>query len=142
MTAKELAAVLSGREYGMEIDSSEEQEAKDAGLVVVYGCSDDNVELRGAIDSEVGAWNGTTLYITPTGMLEEPTCDNAEDCTCPYFAAAKKAAKEIKAVWHNPGGPCWTFETDIPHETFTIFEDGEPFCEGIVFSMEDVKNGD
>ena len=77
MTAKELAAELSGRKYGMEIDSSEEQEAKDAGLVVVDGCSDDNVELRGAIDSEVGAWNGTTLYITPTGMLEEPTCDNA-----------------------------------------------------------------
>ena len=139
MTAKELAEVLSGREYGMEIGREEEKEAKAAGLVVVYGYSDDNVELRGAIDSEEGAYDGTTIYITPTGMLEEPACDNAEDCTCPYFAAAKKAAKEIKAVWHDRGGPCWTFETDIPHETFTIFEDGEPFCIGIVFSMEDVK---
>lgn len=139
MTAKELAAELSGREYGMEIDRSEEQEAKDAGLVVVYGYSDDNVKLRGAIDEEVGAWDGTTIYVAQTGLLENPTCGNAEKCTCPYFAAAKKAAKEIEAVWHNFGGPCWTFETDIPHETFTIFEDGEPFCEGIVFSMEDVR---
>lgn len=141
MTAKELAAVLSGREYGMEISREEEREAKEAGLVVVYGYSDDSVELRGAIDAEAGAYDGATIYITPTGMLEEPTCDNAEDCTCPYFAAAKKAAKEIKAVWCG-GQATWTFETDIPHETFTIFEDGEAFCIGIVFSMEDVKHGD
>ena len=70
MTAKELAEVLSGREYGMEIGREEEKEAKAAGLVVVYGYSDDNVELRGAIDSEEGAYDGTTIYITPTGMLE------------------------------------------------------------------------
>lgn len=142
MTAKELAAALSGCEYGMEISKEEEREAKEAGLVVVYGYSDDNVELRGAIDSELGAYDGTTIYIAPSGLLEEPDCDDAETCTCPYFTAAKKAAREIKAIWHDEGGPAWTYETDIPHETFTVYEDGEPFCVGIVFSMEDVKNGD
>lgn len=138
MTTKELAAMLSGREYGMEISREEEKEAKAAGLVVVYGYSDDNVELRGAIDEEVGAYDGTTIYITPEGLLEEPACDSAEDCTCPYFAAAKRTAKTIDAVYGRGGTP-WAFETDIPHETFTIFEDGEAFCIGIVFSMEDVK---
>lgn len=141
MTAKELAAALSGREYGMEIMPGEERDAKNAGLVVVYGYSDDNVELRGAIDAEVGAWEGTTIYVNRGGLLEEPACDNSEDCTCPYFAAAKKTAQTIKAVWGHNGTP-WTLETDIPHETFTIFEDGEPFCVGIVFSMEDVGRGD
>lgn len=137
MTTKELAEMLSGRKYGMEITSEEARAAKDASLVVVYGYSDDNVEFSGAINEEVGAWNGTTIHVTPGGLLESPACsDDVEDCTCPYFAAAKKRAKIINAIWHNPGGPCWTFETDIPHETFTIMEDGEPFCEGIVFSME------
>lgn len=141
MTAKELAAVLSGREYGMEISREEEQEAKAAGLVVLYGYSDDSVELRGAIDAEVGAYDGGTIFVTPAGILKEPACDSAENCECPYFTAAKKTAKTIDAVWGHGGTP-WTFETDIPHETFTVFEDGEAFCIGIVFSMEGVKNGD
>lgn len=139
MTAKELAATLSGREYGMEIGREEEKEAKAAGLVVVYGYSDDNVELRGAIDAEVGAYEDTTIYITPAGLLEEPACDDAEDCTCPYFAAARNAAATITAIWRDGERTSRVFATDIPHENFTIFEDGEAFCIGIVFSMEDVK---
>lgn len=47
MTAKELAEMLFGRKYGMEITSEEARATKDAGLVVVYGYSDDNVEFRG-----------------------------------------------------------------------------------------------
>lgn len=136
MTAKELAAMLSGREIGGEIFPEEEQIAKDYGLVVVYGYSDDNMELRGAIEEEIGAYEGTVVYITAAGLLEEPACDSAEDCDCPYFVAAQKEAKAIEAVWHDEDGPCWTYETDIPHETFDIYEDGEVWCVGIVFSME------
>jgi hypothetical protein len=36
-----------------EINKAEERQAKDAGLVVVFGYSDDGVELRGAIHDEV-----------------------------------------------------------------------------------------
>lgn len=135
MTAKELAEMLSGRKYGMEITSEEARAAKDAGLVVVYGYSDDNVEFSGAIDEEVGAYEDTTILITKDGLFDEPEC-GIEDC--PYCAAAREKAKTIRAVWHDEGGPCWTFETDIPHENFTILEDGEPWCIGIVFSMADL----
>lgn len=138
MTMKEFAKLLSGREYGMEITKDEEQQAANAGLVVAYGYSDDNVEFRGAIDSEIGAWDGTTVYLTKKGILEGPACNDAENCECPYFTVARSAAKTIKVVWHDEGAPCWTFETDIPHETFNIYEDGELFCVGIVFSMEDL----
>lgn len=138
MTLKEFAEMLSGREYGMEITLGEARAAKEDGLVVVYGYSDDNVEFRGAIGDEVGAYNGGTVYLTGNGILEGPACSCAEDCECPYFDAARKNAKTIKAVWHDEGGPCWTFETDIPHETFTIMEDGELFCVGIVFGMENL----
>ena len=32
----------------------------------------------------------------------------------------------------------WSFETDIPHEIFMIYDDGNPYCEGIVFSIDDL----
>ena len=137
MTAKELAEMLSGRETGNETTPREGLSARDAGLVVVYGYSDDNVEFSGAINDEVGAYNGATIYITTAGVLKEPDCDRDD---CPYFAKEREKAKTIKAVWNdNFGGPAWTFETDIPHETFTIVDDGEPWCIGIVFSVADLE---
>ena len=136
MTAKELADMLNGREAGGEVVWGEERDIKDAGLVAVYGYSDDNVEFSGAINDEVGAYNGATIYITTAGVLKEPDCDRDD---CPYFAKEREKAKTIKAVWNdNFGGPAWTFETDIPHETFTIVDDGEPWCIGLVFSMADL----
>ena len=139
MTAAELAAKLDGRKIGTEILKAESSTAKDAGLVVVYGYSDDNVEFAGAIDGEVGAYDGATIHLFQNGILLEPECGIAENIECPYFSAAKRAAETIKAVWHDKCGPFWTFETDIPHETFTIMEDGEPWCIGMVFSMKDLE---
>lgn len=55
MNAKEFAAMLNGREYRREITKAEEKEAKAAGLIVAFGASDDNLELRGAVDDEIGA---------------------------------------------------------------------------------------
>ena len=94
MTAKELSEMLSGRKYGMEITSVEFDRAADAGLVVVYGYSDDNIELAGAIDDEVGAYEGTTIYITHAGVLHKLDCDQD---SCPYFAKEREKAKTIKA---------------------------------------------
>ena len=45
----------------------------------------------------------------------------------------------ITAVWCDPeSGASWSYKTDIPHETFNIYEDGELFCIGIVFSIDDL----
>lgn len=62
MTAKELAIESNGRDTGEEMEWGEAQDAKAAGLVVVYGYSDDNVELCGAINDEVGAYNIKGLF--------------------------------------------------------------------------------
>lgn len=139
MTAKELATTLTGREYGMEISLEETQAAKEAGLVVVYGYSDDNVEFCGAINEEIGAYDGTVVYLSKDGILFDPECDGGIFDECPYYAAAKNAAKTIKAVWHDRGNFRWTFETDIPHDIFIITEDREPWCEGIIFSINDLE---
>lgn len=35
----------------------------------------------------------------------------------------------------------WAYVTEIPHETFMVYEDGESYCRGIVFSIDDVREG-
>ena len=134
----ELASLLDGREYLEEITPEERAQAKESGLVVVFGQSDDLMEFRGAIEDELGAWDGTTAYLTNSGLLT-----NKCDCgCCPYAKAERLNAATIEAIWHDNGSPdgyTWTFETDIHHETFTIMEDGEFYCRGIVFALADVK---
>lgn len=124
MTAKDLATKLNGREYLNEITPKEEKEAEANGLVVVFGYSDDNVEFAGAIDDEVGAFEGKTV------------CVDRKNGVVPVGEGVP--FNLIKAIWHDTGGMCWSFETSIPHETFNIYEDGELFCVGIVFSMDDL----
>jgi hypothetical protein len=140
MTRDELAALLNNREHGSEIEKSEETMAMEAGLVVVFGYSDDNVELRGAISEELGGYGGTTFAITREGL---PT-NRCRDDDCPYFAEITKKGVAITAVWrdvwHNRADPNWTFDTDIQHSTFMIMEGGEPFCRGIVFALADVTS--
>jgi hypothetical protein len=130
MTAKELASALNGREYGNEITETEEKAAKEAGLVVVFGYSDDNMEFRGAICDEVSCYDGGTVHLTSAGLLMDE-CPNAE---CPYFRQKQKTAATITAVW-DTGGYSWTYNTAIPHETFDIMENGETYCCGIVFAL-------
>jgi len=127
--------MLNGREYGKEITKDEEKQAAEAGLLVLYGYSDDNVEIAGAYNDEASAYGGAVIHLTRTGVLQEPDCEWDD---CPYYSAACNAAKSVKAVWHDEGGPCWTFETDVPHETFNIYEDGGLFCVGLVLSVEDL----
>jgi hypothetical protein len=136
MTKEELASTLDGREYGEEITKAEEAQAKQAGLVVVFGYSDDNAELRGAIYDEVGAYDGTTLYFDKVGLLQNKCDDDA----CPYFEESKKTAKtiEVKPDYSGTGEFLWAYETAIPHATFEIMEDGEKYCRGIVFALADL----
>jgi hypothetical protein len=48
--------------------------------------------------------------------------------------------QKIKAVWDPEDiDASWKIETEIPHETFDIMEDGELFCRGVVFHVDDVK---
>lgn len=135
MNIKELADKLDGRKIGEEITEDEVAEAVQNNLVVVFGASDDLMEFRGKIVGELGAYEGTTAKLTKDEILYtiHDLC-----IECPCFRKVYATAMEIKAVWHDEGNPCWTYETDIPHETFDIMEDGEIYCVGIVFSIEGI----
>lgn len=115
MTLKEFAQMLDGREYLHEITKEEEALAKQLGFVVVFGYSDDNAELRGAIDDEIGCFDG--------GKLEH------EDL--PDVIYAKWCDRESNYAW--------SYQTSIPHETFRIYEDGDYWCIGIVCDINKPK---
>lgn len=145
LTAKELATRLDGRSYRAEITKDEERLAREAGLVVVFGYSDDAVELSGAIDhvelsgaieDEVSAYKGTTVYLDGPKVLE----NDCDDERCPHYLRARKRAARFRAVWcKSPTDAAWTFDVPWPHETFRVVDKGEVFCEGVVFALADVS---
>ena len=142
MNAKELAALLNGREYGSEITKPEEAVAKAAGLVVVFGYSDDNVELRGAVHDEIAAYEGATYRMCADGILHNWPRDGeeawSESEAEAYFKSKQSGFMEIVAVWMPDETTSWAYRTEIPHKTFDVMEDGEVFCRGIVFALSDV----
>ena len=133
MDIKEFAEMLNGREYREEMEKNEEQLAKELKFVVVFGHSDDNMIFKGAIDDEVGCFDGGTVYLDENGLVEE--CK----CSCRHCRKKIESAKKIKAIWSD-GVISWTYETDILHETFEICEIGEIFCIGIIFDLRSLKN--
>lgn len=131
MTKEELAELISGRATYEELTSQEAQCAKESGLVVVFGRSDDRMEFRGAIRDEVGCYEGGIAYLDKRGLF----IDKCENDSCPYEEKERQKCRTIRAIWNDKGNPCWTYETEIPHAEFNIYEDGEIYCVGIVFDM-------
>ena len=115
MTLKEFAKMLDGREYRHEITKEEEALAKELGFVVVFGYSDDNAELRGAIDDEIDCFDGGELFhVDLPATIYADWCPEDIDCS-------------------------WAYGTSIPHENFHIYDDGELYCVGIVCDINKPK---
>jgi hypothetical protein len=135
-TPETLAALLNGREYGSEITREEADSAEGSGLVVVFGYSDDNTELRGAIHEEVCCYGGGEFFVSRNGSV----FNGEHDCECEFcgFKKAKEKAHEIKAVW-GEGEYSWSYKTDTAHATFEIVDEDEKYCLGIVFRLGDIK---
>jgi hypothetical protein len=127
-TAKSLAEKLSGCEYREELSKEDELSAERSNLVVVFGASDDLIELRGAINDEAGL----KVHLNKKGIL----CNRCDEDDCPYFKAEKTSAQEINRGWCEG---TWQITTEIPHERFKVMEDGEEFGNGIVFSLDDLR---
>jgi hypothetical protein len=139
MTAAELAAKLNGCEYREEIDSATEKEAKDNRLVVMFGASDDLVEFLGAINDEVGAYEGVTVEVDKKGLI--PDFDfvlgGKDKEELRDFFQRDGLGKKVEAMW-DQDGYSWVFDTDIPHSVFDVMDEGQKYCRGIVFSLDDL----
>lgn len=112
--------------------------AKAHSLVIVYGASDDLMELEGAIHDEFGCYGGGTALVDAQGLLSRSAIDDGDDDEIADFVARKKGAREITALWCKEPGISWTYRTTIPHATFNVLEDGEVYCRGIVFALSDL----
>ncbi len=110
-----LAGSLDGIEIWDEIPEDMILFAKERGLVIAFGGSDDLFELRGAFCDELGAyvWDG---YVAKR------------------FTSSR--GRTIDAMWCD-GETSWSYRTDIPHTTFRILENDELYCIGIVFRALD-----
>ena len=126
---KAFAEKLNGRDYYdyPQIPKDLAEFADNNNIVIVYGASDDLMEFEGAIYDEAGCFDGGKIYFDKNGVKEN-------------------ASNMIEAVWCDKNRTdkdgniiSWTYKTDIPHETFMIYDGGEPYCEGIVFKLSDLK---
>jgi hypothetical protein len=96
------------------------------------------MEFDGAVDDEVGAYAGTVVHFDVDGAipnfedLDKDDIDELRD----YFER-EGGGKEIMALWCAEGEYSWTYKTELPHETFEIVEEGQPYCRGIVFLLAD-----
>lgn len=137
MTKEDLALALHGISYPCRIDAHLIEQAKAAGLVIVYGASDDLMEFEGAFRSEASVYDGVTVLLDAAGALPMRDEIDEDEGLADYFKR-KPAAKTIEALWCKEEGYSWTYKTEIPHATFEIVEDGESYCRGLVLALADL----
>ncbi len=132
MELKEFAEMLNGKEYGYPQFKPEEiQIAKENGFVIVYGASDDLMEFDGAIYDEAGCFDGGEVWFNREGVVDTPTIPKDR---CIETLWCDDCARDERG-----GIITWTYKTDIPHETFMIYDEGESYCRGIVFDVNVFK---
>lgn len=90
---------------------------------MVFGCSDDNIEFRGAVDEEIGLYESGEI--------------GNELLPAPIFAD----------LFPEDIGCTWAFGTSLPHEEFHVFEGEYLYCVGIVCDVntkpyKPMTNGD
>lgn len=137
-TLKRYAQEINGRQYRQEIDSDLRRRLKEDEVVVLYGASDDLLEIDGVFQEEVGAYDG--------GLFEPVVFGNTD-----YYDFVASEEKQsflennnypyIDMVWSPENSDfSWIIDTNIPHERFIIYEDDDTYCEGVLFYLEDLRS--
>lgn len=131
--AKDWAYVHGDRTAGREVTDEEAADAKERGLVIVFGYSDDGTEFRGAIRDEVGSGE---LSILQSGKILDRSELEALESLVADGTVKAPVIRKINSNYGDDG--VWRFATDIPHSTFDVTEDGILYCVAIVFSILDL----
>lgn len=130
---KKLVEMIGTLGYREEVNEEAIAYAKENGIVIVWGESDDLIEFRGAIYEEGDCYDGGNFYLNENGLFED-------DCDCKYARKAKEDYIKLSAIWCGENTDwSWSYAIDVPHETFEIIDDDEKYCQGIVFYLRDCK---
>lgn len=146
MTKEELAQTLTNLPYPLQVPPHLLTLARETGLVIVYGESDDRLKLAGAIEQDINALFGTTIFFDQDGLLVNE-CEADEQC--PYYIHVTEKAVALDAHWWSEltadtgylglkGKVSWTYSTTIPHATFDIMSGDDVYCRGLVFALADI----
>ncbi len=138
MNKQQFADLLTCRQYGEEITKEECRLARGNNLLVAFGYSDDGLRLRGLIDDDYSAYQGTNQHfaINVYGRFV-----HLEDlATMILLTEFGVKTVSIQAIWQPTTlDASWLITTDdVPFATFDIFEDDELFCRGIVIEKADI----
>jgi hypothetical protein len=110
---------------GREISEELEAIAKEHGLVVVFGASDDLVE-------------GSPIQLSRSGLFDWRTeCD----CQCKYAKAYSANLPTVTGFYQSKNYPqsYWHIECELPHSVFNITDEGEEGGSmGIVFDFNEL----
>lgn len=145
MEKEQFADLLNGRSYRDEMSSDEEVLAKQHGLLICFGASDDLLEFRGIIYDEVVAYNGgSAMLIKKKGgkidVISEEDVQEVQEIMDDKELDFKLSKVEVTAEWCPDDLECsWRITTTLPHATFDIMEDGELYCRGIVIEKSDIE---
>lgn len=132
MNLKEFANILNGKQYEYpQFTEKEIQIAKDNNFVIVYGASDDLMEFDGAFTDEGNCFDGGTVWFNEKQVIDDDVATTEDKC--------------IEALWcddnatdENGNIITWTYKTNIPHETFMIYEEDKAYCRGLVFELNKI----
>lgn len=150
MTTQQLAELLNNRQYSNEIDTEEIQLAKDHNYLVVFGHSDDCVELRGILYEEYTV--DTTILIGKKGERMFVETDTSDLEGFDDFDGVYKHFKELGCIQVSDcsveptnyitseyGMNGWEFTTDLPHSTFQIYDEDDLHGNGLVIDLTELN---
>jgi hypothetical protein len=156
MTELELfASKLNGRQYRDEITAEEELEAKEKGFLVVFGASDDLMEVRGVVSAEFNVYctDGTLLFYFyekesviqyTSKMSDRPEYETVLEILQDFNVPFLKIEVEEHAKRYEDGDEeafTWNYSTEANYATFDIFDDGENYCKGLVVDYKGYFEG-
>lgn len=113
-----LAKMLDGRKCGEETTPEIEAFAKDNGLIIAFGCSDDLLEVRGVFCEEYGAHDGKEILVDGTrvsAFWNPPLSEKTFNKCCSWMIDSESEEKKYFKIW----------------------EDEKLYCVGVVFEPLD-----
>ena len=131
MSIEELSRKLNGIDIS-GICSNLFETLEREGIVIIYGASDDLVELDGAFSEECGCGlDGGVVSFDEDGSSDdgEEHRNIVKAYWCGMLNGKKK--RDYEATWE--------YDIDIPHATFIITENEEPYCKAVLFYKKDMR---
>lgn len=122
-TYEDLAKLITGHNYDDSFTKYVMKIARENNLVIVSAVGDDTVQFDGTFHDEIDLFRGGNVYVTSEGIFTKP----------------KDGRVKINVFWEDKGLCVWKFITTIPHSKFNINRNGKKWCEGIVFSLSNLK---